>query len=75
MKVINKLEENPQTTQIIHSNSESEPVSNSQPNNDQLERLSKLPFKTQSKMEELKKNWAVEYSLVDWTYAWVSQIL
>ena len=68
MKVISKLEENSQTIQIIPSNSASEPVSNLQPDKDQLKRLSKLPFKTQSKMEELKKNWAVEYSLVDWTH-------
>ena len=65
MKVISKLEENSQTIQILHSNSASEPVSNLQPDEVQLKRLSKLPFKTQSKMEELKKNWAVEYSLVD----------
>ena len=65
MKVISKLEENSQTIQILHSNSASEPVSNLQPDEDQLKRLSMLPFKTQSKMEELKKNWAVEYSLVD----------
>jgi len=31
----------------------------------QLERLSKLPFKTHARMEDLKKNWAVEYTLVD----------
>ena len=65
MKVISKLEKKSQTNRIIHSNSASEPASNLQPDNDQLKRLSKLPFKTQSKMEELKKNWAVEYSLVD----------
>ena len=75
MKFISKLKENPQTTQTSHSNSASESVSNLQPDKDQLKRLSKLPFKTKSKMEELKKNWAVEYSLVDWNYAWVSQIL
>ena len=65
MKVTSKPEKNSQTIRIIHSNSASEPVSNLQPEKDQLKRLSKLPFKTQSKMEELKKNWAVEYSLVD----------
>jgi len=65
MKVISKLKENSKKIRLNHSNSASDRVFNLQPDNDQLRRLSKLPFKTQSKMEELKKNWAVEYSLVD----------
>jgi len=65
MKVISKLKTDSQNLHIIHSNSASEPAYNLQPDKDQWKRLSKLPFKTQSKMEELKKNWAVEYSLVD----------
>jgi len=61
MKVTDLFE----TTQTPFPNSTASNTALQSTINDQLKRLSKLPFKTQAKMEDLKKNWAVEYSLVD----------